>query len=488
MNPTKLQWRRLAVLSGSLTLAAIGCHTSDLLTVQPPDIVTPDNLTGPPALPTIRAGALGDFILSYSGSGAEGSGGTEGQVMSSGLLSDELINSETFPTRIEVDRRSIAIDNGTAQTWFRTLSRARRAVEFAAGKYREFSDTVKFKPAADTTKLTGFPEMLALAGYTYVFFAENYCSGVPFSTALPDGTLIYGAPLTTTQMLDTALARFNTALAAANALTGVSASAKAQVINLAAVGKARALLDEGQFAAAAAAVAAVPTSFAYLVTHSENTARENNGVFNATAIFKRYAVADLEGGYTANYAVSGTGPGLAFRSSADPRIVWQRVPATNKGFDLQTPQFDELRYPTRSTSATVGTGAEARLIEAEAALQAGDTVTFRAKHNALRAAPPSYFPLAAGTTTLPALSTTGLTSAQVVDLHFKERAYWLWLTGHRLSDLRRLIRQYGRAVNTVFPTGNYFKQGFTYGPDVNFPVPVDELNNPNFTQCIDRNP
>jgi hypothetical protein len=28
----------------------------------------------------------------------------------------------------------------------------------------------------------------------------------------------------------------------------------------------------------------------------------------------------------------------------------------------------------------------------------------------------------------------------------------------------------------------------TYGPDVNFPVPFDEQNNPNFVQCVDRNP
>jgi hypothetical protein len=27
----------------------------------------------------------------------------------------------------------------------------------------------------------------------------------------------------------------------------------------------------------------------------------------------------------------------------------------------------------------------------------------------------------------------------------------------------------------------------TYGPDVNFPIPFDEQNNPNFTQCLDRN-
>jgi len=27
-----------------------------------------------------------------------------------------------------------------------------------------------------------------------------------------------------------------------------------------------------------------------------------------------------------------------------------------------------------------------------------------------------------------------------------------------------------------------------YGTDVNFPVPVTEKNNPNFTGCLDRNP
>jgi len=40
----------------------------------------------------------------------------------------------------------------------------------------------------------------------------------------------------------------------------------------------------------------------------------------------------------------------------------------------------------------------------------------------------------------------------------------------------------------VFPTGAYFKGG-AYGVDVNYPVPFPEVgNNPNFTQCLDRNP
>jgi hypothetical protein len=68
---------------------------------------------------------------------------------------------------------------------------------------------------------------------------------------------------------------------------------------------------------------------------------------------------------------------------------------------------------------------------------------------------------------------------------FRERAFWLFGTGHRLGDLRRLVRQYGRGSETVFPTGNYFKGGL-YGTDVNIPVPFEERNNPNFTGCLDR--
>jgi len=40
----------------------------------------------------------------------------------------------------------------------------------------------------------------------------------------------------------------------------------------------------------------------------------------------------------------------------------------------------------------------------------------------------------------------------------------------------------------VFPTGPYFKSGLQYGTAVNYPVPIDELNNPNFRQCLDRLP
>jgi starch-binding outer membrane protein, SusD/RagB family len=62
----------------------------------------------------------------------------------------------------------------------------------------------------------------------------------------------------------------------------------------------------------------------------------------------------------------------------------------------------------------------------------------------------------------------------------------MWLTAHRLGDLRRLVRQYGRDQADVFPNGTYWREGLQYGSDVNFPIYVDENNNPNFTGCLNR--
>jgi hypothetical protein len=471
---------RLALLS--TTLAVVGCH---LLDISNPDVVPIDLLGGASALATVRAGAIGDFTLAYSGSGAGGSGGTiEGQIMASGLLADEWINTETFPDRIQVDARQTDPTSGTMANVFTDLSRARVAAENAVAQFRKF---------ADTTKDAGLSEMLSLTGFTYVMFAENYCSGVPFSNVQPDGSIHYGIPLTTPQTLDTAISRFNQALAAAAILDTSTASGKANRtsrLSLAAVGKARALLDAGRLADAdtVASAARVATTFFYVVQHDLNSTRQQNGVYNGDKKFKRYGVPDKEGGN-----------GLAWISAADPRTPVFRFPSTNKGFDNATPQFDQYRYIDEKASVTVATGAEARLINAEAALQRGDTAGFLSFLNALRAAPPTYFlvgDLSLQTQTiapLAPLTAPGSPSAAITML-FNERARWLWLTAHRLNDLRRLVRTvgvrggYGLPVNTVFPTGSYFKNGLTYGNDVNLPVPVTEQNNPNFKQCLDRLP
>lgn len=483
MNTMTAPRRAIRVLAAVAALAALPVAGCDLAVIDP-DIITPDNLTGEAALPTIRAAALGDFALAYTGSGADGSRGTEGIVTSSGLLGDEYVNSETFPTRVEIDRRSTQVNNGTLTGWFRTLSRARRSQEFAAAQYSDLATDITLQP--------GYPEVLALAGFTYLFFGENYCSGVPFSTANADGSLVFGAPLTTAQMLDTAEARFRAALAAATALQATVAQRTA-MISLASVGLGRSLLDQGDYPGAAAAVAAVLNTFTYSVGHSQNTVRQENGIFNSTVFAERYAVAEAEGTN-----------GLRYRTQMDARVPSGRFPAADVGFDGITPQIDPMRMGDVRAPNPLATGAEARLIQAEALLVAGDTVGgtsgWIAAHNALRGAPPSYYnpvnetrllpfayPMTA--TSLAALTATDITTAGgVVNLHFKERAFWMWLSGHRLGDMRRLTRApYNRLPESVFPTGAYFKGG-VYGTDYNFPVPFDETNNPNFTQCINRNP
>jgi len=472
---------RALSVAALLTIAG-GCNLPD---VNTPDVVPTDNLNDATALPTIRAGAIGDFGIAYTGSGAQGSGGTtEGQVLASGLLADEWINTETFPDRVQADARQTDPASGTWTGVYRNLARSHLSALVAAQKFHDL---------ADSTTNSGRAELLALAGYTRLFFGENYCSGVPLSYPNPDGTIRYGTPLTTVQVLDSALDLFNQAIAAAGILT--SATAKANFIALAKVGKARTLLDLGQLAAAdtVASAANVPTTFAYVVQHDLNTTRQQNGVYSGMRKFKRYGIADKEGGV-----------GLPWRTTLDPRTTFTRVPATNRGFDGVTPQFDQLRYVDEKASITLATGLEARLINAEAALRRGDTVGFLAGLNALRGAPPAYILAGVQGTTAPSTVPQPIApmanlaaptdSTAAIDLLFAERARWLWGTGHRLNDLRRLERAigvrggFGRPDSAVFPHGLYFKNGLTYGPDVNFPIPLDEQNNPNFTQCLDRLP
>jgi len=73
-----------------------------------------------------------------------------------------------------------------------------------------------------------------------------------------------------------------------------------------------------------------------------------------------------------------------------------------------------------------------------------------------------------------------------VDLLFRERAFWLFLTGHRQGDLRRLIRQYGRSQSDVYPIGLYLNTAFSFGSDVTMPIPGSEFANPLYTGCISR--
>ena len=159
--------------------------------------------------------------------------------------------------------------------------------------------------------------------------------------------------------------------------------------------------------------------------------------------------------------------GLDFASAADPRVpVTAPRPSRNDGV---TPMVVALKYPTIDAPIPMVTGVEARLIEAEAALQANDVATWLQKLNDARATEPDLTPL-----TDPGDQTSR------VDVTFRERAFWMYLTAHRLGDLRRLVRQYGRGKEAVYPTGAYHKQSLTRGTQATLIVPQPEENNSNY--------
>src|SRR5205807_7664483 len=121
---------------------------------------------------------IGDFALPYD----DDNGRPEGQILGSGVMSDEYFDTETFPTRIEYDSRAIDERNVTLNGVFFNLHKARVALQGAVGALQQYAPTPNSR----------IGEMLALAGMTYVYFAENYCSAEPFRERQSDGSILYG--------------------------------------------------------------------------------------------------------------------------------------------------------------------------------------------------------------------------------------------------------------------------------------------------------
>ncbi len=428
---------RALLLTAAVTLAA--CDTSELLEVNDPDLVVPENITGEKGAELLWAGAIGEFAQAYSSGGG-------GQIVYVGMFTDEFHLSGTFPTRNEVDRRNVDERNGTMTGQYRQLHRARVAAENAADALAEFAASGDSRVA----------ELLSLAGFTYVMFGENYCSGVPYGSTPRTGEPVEGQPTTSVETFNLAVARFDAALAA-------TAGSSAQQ-NLARVGKARALLNLGRYDDAAAAVSGVPTDFEYQVRSKGGGAfNQRNAIYELNSSQRRWSVSEGEGGN-----------GIAFRSLNDPRVQWTRR-GSAVGFDEETPLFEQLKYDSWDSDVVLASGIEARLIEAEAMLRGGNAAGALGMLNTLRSR-----------INLPPLADAGTPNARVDQL-FDEKALWLYATAHRLGDLRRLVRQYSRDAASVFPTGPFFKGG-SYGSDVNFIIPFVERENPNFNGCLDRNP
>ena len=256
---------------------------------------------------------------------------------------------------------------------------------------------------------------------------------------------------TDAQVLDSASAHLDSALAI-NTKTSTQATFIRQATEIL---KARVLIDQGKFSSAPAVIADVPSSYAYYMATSQakGTSLGMWSIVNSTA---RLSVSDSF--EIVNGTPTPTKNALPFASAKDPR-----VPVTFGGSasppvvaeDGSTPQFIESLYGRFDPIAMVS-GIDARLIEAEAKLNASDIAGMMTILNALRAAPPkiaNYQPTAMAALPAPA------TQDSAVTLFFREKAFWTFGRGQRLNDDRRQMRQYKRTEDQVFPTGAYFKGG-----------------------------
>lgn len=451
------RFRRATLIgTAALTLIGMGACSSvqdSLLEQQQPQIIIPSAVASATGALGLYTGALGQFRTALNGH----NNNQETIWNFEGLMTDEFKAGDTFSQRIDADQRATQSADGVMLLTYNYVQQARGFARTAINSLQQYAPAEKTKIA----------EMYMEMGFMEITLGQAFCNGIPLGETV-DGSAVYTAPLTNAAVFAQAIARFDSALTFNTGTDAQSVNVRYATL----VAKARAQVDLGQFAAAAATVASVPTTSAYLITYSIPT--QSNEWWQMASSTRRYVVGDSidSSGIVAN--------SIPFAQGTDPRVKVNRT--ANKAFDNLTPYVDFLNYGREDPIALVS-GVDARLIEAEAKLQTADYAGMTTILNTLRTAPPKI-----GNLTIAAMPALTAPTAKdpAIDLYFREKAYWQFARGERFSDLRRLTRQYGRTQNKVWPSGTFYKQG-TYGTNVAFPVPDAEGANPNFKGCIDKN-
>jgi hypothetical protein len=453
--------RPLALASLALGLVACDGVTDALLEVEDPDIINPGQIGS-------EEGALG--LANGAAAAFRGiTGGNESTWLFGGLLADEWSTSSTFPQNDETDQRRVQVNNSQVNAMMYRLYRARTYAGQAITALNQYAATTQRPVIADMYLARGFAEMQ---------LALDFCNGTPLSEFV-DGVGVDGEPLTNAQVFARAAQNMDSALAFGN-----GTDARSLLVSRAArIVKGRILMALGQYQQAAAVVGSpsIPSSFVY--QHVFSLTGGTNTIWGQGLSARRYSIGDSLEGNNRDILVRNA---LPFVTSRDPRIN-ATVSTSINGQDGQTRPRTTTMWG-QTTPVDVVNYVDAQLILAEAALARGtaaDITQWLSILNALRAAPPKLGELTP--TGLAPLTDPGNTQARV-SLMFREKAFWTFSRGQRLGDLRRLVRQYGRTVDNVFPQGVHYKGGI-YGPDINFPVVQNEIgNNQKVTQsCIDRN-
>src|SRR5687768_1215718 len=246
--------KKLAAIVLSAVIAA--CSTEDLLEVQTPDQITPDQAGSAVGAAALRASAIGNFAAFYGGDYA---GSFHGITITSGMLTDEIESARGGTEHLDSRAQNEGVQplNTTWAFVGQSTTQTIRAIK----ALKEFAP--EGTAAEKATKATQIGHLYALQGFAYAILAENYCSGIPISDADDQAPQPKTDILTTAQMYERALAYFDTA-----ATTLGTTTADQPFRSAIAVGRGRVLVDLARYDEAAAAVSAVPTTFRFDITYS----------------------------------------------------------------------------------------------------------------------------------------------------------------------------------------------------------------------------
>lgn len=485
---------RVAGLLAASFLA--GCELDRVVKATDPDIIDPIATASVSGADGVRVGTLGRFNANTSGG--------ESMFLYGGLMADEFTTGDTFTQRIETDQRSLTPENGNVQTAYRGLHLVRVGAIQARDLMR------RFPQATGGPQEWRLAEMYFVEAYVINLIAEHFCNGQPLSTVDAETAReIAGPRVPTDSLFIIAQAKIDSATTTLGTLTGTDV---VRVRNALLVLRARIALNQNNPTLASTAANAVPTSYAWEQEHNLNV--RTPGVWSLVNNQRRYIVSNNEGPLAMPFAsaagdprVPSCAPGTAGFNQAACTPGINGFPS---GTTIQTRPFDsgntavpamryQLIWETDSRNVAVVSGLQARLYEAEAQNRLGNFATATtgslAILNALRAAPQPYVLPGRTLAPLAALADPATADARR-DLVFREKGFWLFGTGHRFGDFRRMMRQYNMTQTQVWPNGVWqINRVPGYGTDVTFPTPAAEANNrlvpqsqPGIPACIDRNP
>ncbi|MDQ3387984.1 MAG: hypothetical protein M3483_00620, partial [Gemmatimonadota bacterium] len=245
--------------TGLVAVAALSLGACDsLLDVDSPGAIPAANLNDPGSASLLLNGAIGDFECAFGS-----------YVVMSGLIGEELVDATQTADRWPYDRRDVQASDRrygefgcTSLGVYTPLSTARWQAENILGKLQGWTD------AEVPNRTSQIAVAAAYSGYSHLLLGEGFCSGV-----LLDAQLVPGGEVARADVLGRAIERFGTAIDAART------SGNTEILNTALVGRARAHLDRGNKAAAAADARLVPAAFVKNATASTIASRRENRVF-----------------------------------------------------------------------------------------------------------------------------------------------------------------------------------------------------------------